>query len=72
MTKSLLQRKKYNVLKIVTCDPSIYTMDHPDLTISNFMGNSIGTQSEPAHEILVHKAQRSVATVITDLTHKVF
>ena len=26
----------------ITCDPAIYTMDHPDLTVSNFMGNSIG------------------------------
>ena len=23
----------------VTCNPSIYTMDHPDLTVSNFMEN---------------------------------
>ena len=30
------------ILEIITCDPSIYTMDHPDLTVSNFMGNSIG------------------------------
>ena len=41
-----LQRvlKKYNGLEIITCDPSIYTMDYPNLTTSNFMGNSIGTQ----------------------------
>ena len=26
------------------CDPSKYTMGHPDLTVSNFTGNSIGTQ----------------------------
>ena len=25
-------------------DPSIYTLDHPDLIVSNFMGNSIGTK----------------------------
>ena len=31
-------------MEIVTCDPSIYTMDHPDLTVSNFMGNPIGTK----------------------------
>ena len=31
-------------IKIITCDPSIYTMDHPDLTVSNFMENSIGLQ----------------------------
>ena len=29
---------------IITCDPSIYTIDHTDLTLSNFMGNSIGTK----------------------------
>ena len=29
-------------LEIITCDPSIYTMDHPNLTVSNFMGNFIG------------------------------
>ena len=23
----------------------MYTMDHPDLTVSNFLGNSIGTRS---------------------------
>ena len=28
-------------LETVTCDPSIYTMVHPDLTVSNFMENSI-------------------------------
>ena len=29
-------------LEILTCDPSIYIMHHPDLTVSNFMGNSVG------------------------------
>ena len=28
-------------LKTITYDPSIYTMDHLDLTASNLMGNSI-------------------------------
>ena len=50
-----LQKKKYNFLEIIICDPSIYTIDHPDLTISNFMRNFIGTQKvnlfEPRHEI---------------------
>ena len=23
----------------ITCDPSIYTMDHPDVTVSSFMEN---------------------------------
>ena len=26
--------------EIITCEPSIYTMDHPDITVSNFMGNA--------------------------------
>ena len=28
----------------LTCAPLIYIMDHPDLIISTFMGNSIGTK----------------------------
>ena len=30
------------ILKIRTCDPSVYTMEHPDLNVSNFMEKSIG------------------------------
>ena len=30
------------VSEIITCDPSIYTIDHPDLTVSIFMENFIG------------------------------
>ena len=30
------------VLEIITCDPSIYTMNHQDLTVTNFLENSIG------------------------------
>ena len=34
---------KYNIfLEIITCDPSINTMHHPDLIECRFMGNSIG------------------------------
>ena len=29
-------------LKFIICDPSIYIMDHPDLTVCSFMENSIG------------------------------
>ena len=25
-------------LEIKTCDPSVYTMDHPELTVSSFIG----------------------------------
>ena len=28
--------------KIITCDPSIYTMDHPAFIVSSFIENSIG------------------------------
>ena len=36
-----LHRKKYNILlKIIACDPSMYTMDHP--IVCSFMENSIG------------------------------
>ena len=41
--KTNLETNKYNIWgEIITFDPSIYTMDHPDLTVSNFMGNSTG------------------------------
>ena len=30
--------------EIRTCDPSIYTMDYPDITVSSFRGKSTGTQ----------------------------
>ena len=36
--KIKLQRKKYNFFfEIIIYDPSIYTMDHPDLTVSNII-----------------------------------
>ena len=38
------QSKKYIFFLILTCDPQIYTMDHTDLTISDFKGESIGLQ----------------------------
>ena len=31
--------------EIITCASLIYTLDHPDLTVSNFMGTSIGIKS---------------------------
>ena len=34
--------KEHNIFwEIITCDPSIYTMDHSDITVSNIMGNFI-------------------------------
>ena len=36
------EKKIQYFFEIITCDPSLYIIDHPDLTVSNFMGNSIG------------------------------
>ena len=34
--KNVLQRKKYNFyMEIITCDPSIYTMDHAKFIVPN-------------------------------------
>ena len=32
----------YNVFEIITCDASIYTMDHPDFIACSFMEKPIG------------------------------
>ena len=44
----LLRQNRYRIFfkEIIACDPSIYTMDLPDLTVSNFMVNSIGTKRD--------------------------
>ena len=50
-----LQRKKYNIiLEVITGDPSIYTVDHPDITVSNFMEYSIGPKRVNHHKV-VHR-----------------
>ena len=36
------KKVQYFYLKIITCDPSIYTMDNPDFIVCNIMENSIG------------------------------
>ena len=36
------EKEIHNYLEILTCDPSIYIIDHPNLSVSNFMGKSIG------------------------------
>ena len=38
----LSEKKILYFLDVITCDTSVYTMDHPDLTVSNFMEKSIG------------------------------
>ena len=41
--KSIFRERKTSFLcQILTCDPSIYKMDHPGLTVSNFIVKSIG------------------------------
>ena len=35
-------QEMYINFEITTCDPSLYSMDHPDLTVSNFMEKFIG------------------------------
>ena len=45
LSKIDLHRKKYDIFgEIITRDFSIYTMDYPDLTVSNFMESYIGTK----------------------------
>ena len=57
----LLRREKMqHFSEIITCDPSIYVMDHPGLTVLNFMENSIGPKRVNyrlmvAKKILYHK-----------------
>ena len=41
-TKSILRERNAIFLKIITCSPSIFTMDQPDFTVLNFMEKSIG------------------------------
>ena len=33
----MVRRKKYTLFLIITRDPSIYALEHPELTVSNFM-----------------------------------
>ena len=42
-TKSIFkERNTIYILEITTCDPSMYTTDHPDLTVSNLVEKSNG------------------------------
>ena len=40
-TKSISRERNPIFLEIITCDASIYTMDHPDFIVCSFMENSI-------------------------------
>ena len=50
-----LQRKKYNIFGIITCYPSIYRMDHHDLTLSIYMENSIGLKRVKIKKTMTRK-----------------
>ena len=54
-------------------DPSIYTIDHPDLNVSNFMGNSIGIKrAKPQHNnYLVHGILVNITFICAKVTHAV-
>ena len=41
-TKLIFRERSTIFFLIITCDPSIYTIDHPDLTVCRVMENSIG------------------------------
>ena len=38
----LLRQNMITAGECIACNPSIYTMDHPDLSVSNFMEKSVG------------------------------
>ena len=38
-------KEMQSCFEIITCDTSIYSMDHPDLTVSNVREKSIGLQT---------------------------
>ena len=56
--KNDLQREKNQYyLEIITCDPSVYAMDHLDLTVSNFFEDSIDKSGiQVASFLLLHMA----------------
>ena len=50
----------YKYILIVTCDPSIYTMDHPDLTVSLTLWEILnGTYTGTPLEIYSNKKETS-------------
>ena len=42
LTKSVFRERNIIYLESIACNPSLYTMKHPDLTVSNLMENFIG------------------------------
>ena len=43
-TKSIFRERKTTFSEIITCDPSMFIIDYPDLTVPNFMKNSVGPE----------------------------
>ena len=43
------QTRRHTINKNTTCYRSIYTMEDPDLAVSNFMKNSIGLEMAKIH-----------------------
>ena len=41
--KELAEKERKNYLQIITCDPLIYTMDHPKFIVSHQKEESINT-----------------------------
>ena len=41
-TKSIFMERNIYFFEIIILNSSIYTMDHPELTVSNFIESSIG------------------------------
>ena len=44
-TKSFIRESNTTFLEIITCDPSLYTMDHPNFIACSFTENSIGLKT---------------------------
>ena len=51
--KSIFRERNTIFFESITCEPSIYTMDHPDITVSNFMEYSIGLKRVKQDYVLI-------------------
>ena len=64
--ESRTDKEIYLSLDIITCDHAIYTMNHPDLIVSNLMGNSVDTQR--VNKEWEHIASRRIVHKTVNLT----
>ena len=60
----LFLRERNLIFGNLTCDPSIYIMDHPDLIVCSFMDNSIGVKRVNTYLSLPDNIHMMPATVI--------